>query len=159
MAYLVPTTRPIRYIAHGSDVLESGVTKLGEATGVSETLAIIADEDEATFVGAAKALVKVLPELPDSGWLEADALYRYGDIVVMVRQSHNRAPYAPEKTPALFWTVNSTEEPEEPQPWKQPTGAHDAYQKGDRVTYNGQTWESTIDANVWAPGVYGWIVV
>lgn len=33
---------------------------------------------------------------------------------------------------------------------------HDAYAKGDRVTDNGKVWESTIDGNVWAPGVSGW---
>lgn len=42
--------------------------------------------------------------------------------------------------------------------WVQPTGAHDAYQIGDRVTYNGQTWVCTVANNVWAPGVYGWVV-
>lgn len=43
----------------------------------------------------------------------------------------------------------------------QPTGAHDAYQTGDRVTYNGQIYESTIDNNVWSPDTYpqGWEVV
>lgn len=40
--------------------------------------------------------------------------------------------------------------------WIQPTGAHDAYNTGDRVTWNGILWESTIDANVWEPGVSGW---
>ena len=41
--------------------------------------------------------------------------------------------------------------------WAQPEGAHDLpYQTGDIVTYQGQTWTSTADANVWAPGVYGW---
>jgi hypothetical protein len=30
---------------------------------------------------------------------------------------------------------------------------------GDRVTFNGQTWESTVANNVWSPGVYGWVVV
>ena len=44
-------------------------------------------------------------------------------------------------------------------PWVQPTGAHDAYDTGDRVTYQGATWESTINGNVWAPGVSGWRVV
>ena len=41
----------------------------------------------------------------------------------------------------------------------QPTGAHDAYQTGDRVTYNGHIYESTMDGNVWAPDAYpqGWI--
>lgn len=43
--------------------------------------------------------------------------------------------------------------------WVQPSGAGDAYALGARVTHNGQTWESTVAANVWAPGVYGWVVV
>lgn len=41
--------------------------------------------------------------------------------------------------------------------WVQPTGAQDAYKKGDVVTHNGKTWESTADNNVWEPGVYGWV--
>lgn len=40
--------------------------------------------------------------------------------------------------------------------WVQPTGAHDAYAKGDAVTHSSKTWVSLIDANVWAPGVSGW---
>lgn len=40
----------------------------------------------------------------------------------------------------------------------QPTGAHDAYNLGDRVRYNGRVYESAIDGNVWSPDVYpaGW---
>jgi len=38
----------------------------------------------------------------------------------------------------------------------QPTGAHDAYALGAIVAHNGQLWISTVDANVWEPGVYGW---
>ena len=45
-----------------------------------------------------------------------------------------------------------------PPAWVQPTGGHDAYNLGDRVTHNGQIWVSTINANVWEPGVYGWEV-
>ena len=30
------------------------------------------------------------------------------------------------------------------------------YMKGDKVKHNGKTWVSSIDNNVWAPGVYGW---
>lgn len=42
--------------------------------------------------------------------------------------------------------------------WAQPSGAHDAYQKGDIVNYNGTLYKSLIDGNVWAPDVYpaGW---
>lgn len=42
--------------------------------------------------------------------------------------------------------------------WVQPTGAHDAYNIGDKVTFEGHLWESLINANVWSPLVYaaGW---
>lgn len=41
----------------------------------------------------------------------------------------------------------------------QPTGAHDAYSTGDRITWiDGTVWESVIDGNVWSPIAYeqGW---
>lgn len=46
-------------------------------------------------------------------------------------------------------------------PWVQPLGATDAYNTGDKVTYKGGTYESTIDGNVWPPDVYpaGWKLV
>ena len=43
--------------------------------------------------------------------------------------------------------------------WIQPTGAHDAYKLGAKVKYNGKVYVSTVDNNVWAPGVYGWNLV
>lgn len=36
--------------------------------------------------------------------------------------------------------------------WSQPTGAHDAYNIGDVVNYNGKLYESTIDGNCTVPG-------
>lgn len=45
------------------------------------------------------------------------------------------------------------------EPWTQPLGEHDAYPAGSVVTHEGQLWRSTIDANVWAPGVHGWELV
>jgi hypothetical protein len=45
-------------------------------------------------------------------------------------------------------------------PWVQPTGGHDAYPLNALVTHNGQTWQNTGSAaNVWEPGVFGWVVV
>ena len=43
--------------------------------------------------------------------------------------------------------------------WRQPQSAVDAYMIGDKVRYpdeEGSVWESTVDNNVWEPGVYGW---
>ena len=44
--------------------------------------------------------------------------------------------------------------------WSQPTGAHDAYNKGDIVNYNGTLYVSLIDGNAWSPDAYpaGWQV-
>ena len=56
----------------------------------------------------------------------------------------------PSTVPALFTRVAF---PDEILPWVQPTGAQDAYNTGDKVTYTGNIWESTVDANVFAPGV------
>ena len=39
--------------------------------------------------------------------------------------------------------------------WKQPDSTN-AYMKGDKVKFEGKIYESIIDNNVWAPGVYGW---
>ena len=41
--------------------------------------------------------------------------------------------------------------------WVQPTGAGDAYPLGARVTHAGKTWTSNYAANVWEPGVFGWM--
>lgn len=45
--------------------------------------------------------------------------------------------------------------------WQQPSGAHDAYNTGDRVLYKGSIYESLINGNVWAPDTYpaGWKLV
>lgn len=55
-------------------------------------------------------------------------------------------------------TEGDTNPPEE---FKQPTGAHDAYMKGATVVYNGKTYKSIIDNNVWSPDTYpnGWEVI
>ena len=57
-------------------------------------------------------------------------------------------------------TPEPSPEPEEWPEWVQPTGAHDCYNTGDKVTYNGQHYVSKINGNVWSPDAYpsGWMV-
>ena len=42
--------------------------------------------------------------------------------------------------------------------WSQPTGAHDAYNEGDVVDYNGTLYQSLINGNTYSPDAYpaGW---
>lgn len=76
-----------------------------------------------------------------------------------VNQDHNsQADWTPDKTPALY-TAIGLDDSGYPV-WAQPTGAHDAYNKGDIVNYNGTLYESLIDGNVYSPEAYptGWAV-
>ena len=85
----------------------------------------------------------------------ADARIRYGDSLYRVVQAHtSQADWTPDQTPALFVKVSLAEWPE----WVQPTGVHDAYNTGDKVTYNGEHYVSLIDGNTWSPDAYpdGW---
>lgn len=80
----------------------------------------------------------------------------HGTLVRVVQAHTSQADWLPLDTPALYAVFNP---PGTVAPWVQPLGGHDAYNLGDQVTHNGQTWESTINANVWEPGVHGWVVV
>lgn len=78
---------------------------------------------------------------------------QYNDTLYKCIQAHtSQSDWMPNATPALWVKVSLDEYPE----WVQPTGAHDAYNIGDKVTYNGQHYVCTSDANVYAPDVYGW---
>lgn len=81
----------------------------------------------------------------------------YGIDLYRVEQSHTtQAEWTPDITPALYTKVAK---PGEIPVWKQPTGAQDAYQKGDKVHFPGENdpvYISNVDDNVWAPDEYGW---
>ena len=77
-----------------------------------------------------------------------------------VVQAHtSQADWLPDETPALY-TAIGLDDSGYPV-WSQPTGAHDAYNTGDIVNYNGTLYKSLIDGNVYSPEVYpaGWEVV
>lgn len=78
---------------------------------------------------------------------------QYNGTLYKCIQAHtSQSDWMPSATPALWKAVSLDEYPE----WVQPSGAHDAYNIGDKVTYNGQHYVCTSDANVYAPDVYGW---
>ena len=88
-----------------------------------------------------------------------DERIRYGEKLYRCVQAHtSQADWTPDAAPAL-WT--EVARPGEIPVWKQPTGAQDAYHKGDRVRYPdeaGAVYESLTDGNVWPPEAYpeGW---
>lgn len=77
-----------------------------------------------------------------------------------VVQAHtSQSDWAPDITPALYDAIGLDDSGYPV--WSQPTGAHDAYNIGDIVNYNGVLYESLINGNTWSPDAYpaGWKVV
>ena len=74
-----------------------------------------------------------------------------------VVQAHTaQADWTPDVTASLFVAVGLDDKGYPV--WSQPTGAHDAYNIGDIVDYNGTLYESLINGNVYSPEAYpaGW---
>lgn len=88
-----------------------------------------------------------------------DVRVRYNEKLYKCVQAHtSQSEWKPDATPAL-WT--EVAKPGEIPVWRQPTGAQDAYMAGDKVHYptaEDAVYVSTVDNNVWEPGVYGWEV-
>ena len=116
------------------------------------------------------ALVTLRNSVADEQALKASALYPkwkvgtdyqkdervlYNDILYKVLTDHtSQADWTPDAAPSLFAKVLIPDKNVIPE-WEQPESTN-PYSKGDKVTHNGKTWQSTIDSNVWEPGVYGW---
>lgn len=104
----------------------------------------------------------LFPEWKPNTAYAVDERIRYADKLYRVVQAHtSQSDWTPDKTPAL-WT--EVAKPGEIPVWRQPTGAQDAYNKGDKVHYptiNDPVYESLIDANVYSPEAYpqGWETV
>ena len=92
--------------------------------------------------------------------------YNKGDVV-----EHNGAKWVSDIDanvwePGVYgWTKQGDQQPTKPETptdnikdFVQPTGAHDAYAKGDKVRFNGKVYESLIDNNAYSPSDYpaGW---
>lgn len=84
-----------------------------------------------------------------------DCFVYQGDLYKVLQPHNSQADWLPNATASLYLKATI---PGTIAAWKQPTGSSDAYKKGDRVTFNGSTYESLIDANVWSPTAYpaGW---
>ena len=116
------------------------------------------------------ALVTLRNSAADEQALKASALYPkwkvgtdyqkdervlYNNILYKVLTDHtSQADWTPDAAPSLFAKVLIPDKNVIPE-WEQPESTN-PYSKGDKVTHNGKTWRSTIDGNVWEPGVYGW---
>lgn len=118
------------------------------AAGLDEVLAILTDEQ-------AETVTTLFPKWKVGVNYVRGFRVQYDEKLYRCEQAHtSEEGWPPDKTTALWTRV--AKEGEIPE-WVQPTGAQDAYDKGDKVRHNGKVWVSTYDGkNVWEPSVYGW---
>lgn len=99
-------------------------------------------------------------------WSADSVTYNKGDRIIYldkfykVLQNHtSQADWTPDTASSLYVEIANPDE-EWPE-FKQPTGAHDAYTKGDKIAFEGKHYVSLIDANVYSPTTYpaGWKLV
>lgn len=111
-----------------------------------ETAAVLQSDEQAL------ESIDLFPNWKPDIDVHAGERYKYDNRLWKVLIDHKtQADWAPNIAVSLFIEVSLDEWPE----WKQPVGATDAYNVGDKVSHNNKHWVSIIDGNVWEPGAVG----
>lgn len=103
-------------------------------------------------------------ELDELARENAVAENSYASLQDQVNNIYSEIDSIKNRLSVLESTEEGTEEPTEPvetdeyPQYVQPTGAHDAYHIGDKITYNGKKYVCKLDNCVWSPDEYpaGW---
>lgn len=105
----------------------------------------------------------VFPDYEVGRGYKAGDIFEFGGKLYRVAQDHtSQAQWVPGEAGAESLYTSIIVDPETGYDvWRQPTGAHDAYDTGDRVLYpdeGGKAYESLIDGNTYSPDAYpaGW---
>ena len=167
-----------------NDIVQYGTNSVGDP---QLYLVLQAHKSQSDWLPDATASLYKKMGISESGYpiwtqpLGAVDAYNIGDIVSyngkLYKSIINANVWAPDVYPAGWeeYTESTsggdsgetggggTTEPETPPTetipdFVQPTGAHDAYKKGDKVKFEGKIYESLIDANTYSPSAYpaGW---
>ena len=103
----------------------------------------------------ALAAQAVYPAWKESVEYALDERVLYNDVLYKVITAHtSQATWTPDVSASLFAKVLIPDVDVIPE-WEQPDSTN-PYMIGDKVKHNDKTWISTVDNNVWEPGVYGW---
>lgn len=118
---------------------------------IEKLSATMADEE-------AVETVELFPVWRADGEYATSDRVRYDGVLYRCLVNHTaQETWTPVASPSLWTKVLIPDANKVPE-WEQPLSTN-PYMQGDKVTYNGKTWVSNVDNNVWQPGVYGWTEV
>ena len=163
------------------NAIESLNTKqieMEETQATLNTKQIEMEETQATFTQVQQSLHKVAKMVASEVTDDAKALaiqefydvwevgvkyevgtyIRYEGVLYKVITAHtSQSDWTPTSASSLFAKVLTDPTGETINEWVQPDSTN-AYMTGDKVIFNGKTYESVIDNNVWSPSAYpaGW---
>lgn len=138
------------------------LTKIEEATKnidrISKVImkSNISDDDYAE-------MIKMYDEWTTGVAYEVGEVIRWDKRAWEVIQAHtSQSDWQPQNTPSLFKVITpkkaidpqTGEEVEIIPDFKQPTGGHDAYKKGDKILFEGEVYQSKVDGNTYSPSAY-----
>lgn len=127
---------------HGSTYKEKAALAQAQSTGIDY------------FLNAAATML-YSPYEVGKPYKVGDTFVYNGELYSVIQAHTSQADWIPSITLSLYKkaTISGIIAA-----WVQPIGSTDAYKKGDKVTLEGSTYESLIDANVWSPTAYpaGW---
>ena len=95
-----------------------------------------------------------MTELTELARNNARAENSYAPLQEQIDNAISRIDKLEERITKLEGTEEPTEPTEEYPEYVQPTGAHDAYNTGDKITYNSKKYICKMDGCVWNPDVY-----
>lgn len=102
-----------------------------------------------------ESCVALFPHWDEESEYEVGYRVQYDGVVYKCIQAHSaQAQWNPVDAPSLWAKVLAGIEDIIAE-WVQPDSTN-PYMTGDKVTFNGKTYESTVDNNVWSPATYGW---
>ena len=92
-------------------------------------------------------------ELDNLARENADPVNSYAPILEQIDNLYIKISNLEDRVKLLEKTEEPGQEDEYPE-FVQPTGAHNCYNKGDKIIYNGKKYICKIDGCVWSPDAY-----
>lgn len=119
-----------------------------QQSDLQTAIAYLSDEQAITVPG-------LYPDWKPVGDYQVGNRCRYNGGLYKCLQTHtSQDDWMPNAAPSLWAPLLIPENPEVIPQWQQPDSTN-GYAAGDKVTHDGEIWESLVDNNIWEPGITG----